>query len=128
MRRATDFSTQDAMIPAPSGEQLRDDGMQRAVIHADEIDDSWSAKALRYVMDYAKSHPMITCEAVRAIAERDGLPVPPDRRAWGSVMTMAQKQKAIEWDSYTRAVDPKVHKNPVSLWRSLVAKQPRSAA
>jgi len=98
--------------------KLRDEGMQRAVDHADRENPSWSDKAMGFLDEYLSRLRSQTfrSEDIRKFAEREGLPIPPDKRAWGSIMTKAAKAGKIKKLGWTTASDPKVHKNPVSLW------------
>ncbi len=98
--------------------QLRDDGMARAADHAEVVEPGWNELALEYVRVYAKANRQLRGEMVRIYAENRGFPLPPDKRAWGAVMMRAAKAGLITKLGWTTAVDPKVHKNPVSLWQS----------
>jgi hypothetical protein len=100
-------------------EVLRDDGMRRAVDHADRVAPQWSEQALDAVRAFSLTRDHITSEQVRQWAEKDGLSAPPDGRAWGAIMRRAAKEGLIRKIGWTTATDPKVHCNPVSLWEVL---------
>lgn len=98
---------------------LRDNGIIRAVNHADRVHSNWSDNAFDALKSFANllgRGEHLTSELVRAHAEFHGLPTPPDKRAWGAVMLKAARAKLIVKKGWTTATDPKVHCNPVSLW------------
>lgn len=99
---------------------LRDEGMQRAVDHADRVIPDWKLDALAYVKQYAEANEQFMGELARRYAEARGFPPPPDKRAWGAVMMAAAKAGYVKKLGWTTATDPKVHKNPVSLWGSQI--------
>ncbi len=98
--------------------QLRDDGMQRAADHAEAVEPTWNERAMEYTKLYARENRQLRCEMVRIFAENDGFSKPPDKRAWGAVMMRAAKAGILTKLCWTTASDPRVHKNPVSLWQS----------
>ena len=105
---------------ATEAEALRDEGIQRAIDHADRVESEWSDRAYGMLVRYARqkgSGAKITSEAVRNHAEWFGLPTPPDKRAWGAVILRAARAGVIHKAGWTTANDPKVHCNPVSLWQ-----------
>jgi hypothetical protein len=73
----------------------RDDGMARALAHADRVYDEWSALASEFLAAYASSadHNFMTQEVVAA--SEGHVPEPPDRRAWGGVVAGAVKRRVI---------------------------------
>jgi len=99
--------------------KLRDDGMKRAIDHAEKDYPGWKDMAFGYLKEYLTRSNAVefTGERVRIFAESEGFIKPPDKRAWGSVMTRGAKAGLIVKIGWTTASDPKVHKNPVSLWR-----------
>lgn len=95
------FNNRDAMRANPAQQALvlplhpRDEGMTRAVDHANRVESEWSGQALGYLRLYADSnagHPFLIEEA-RAWAELQGLPAPPDARSWGAVTRRAAHRK-----------------------------------
>lgn len=103
-------------------ELLRDDGINRAVDHADAVHEQWSDKALAMLIEYIDLIGGVgvefTSEMVRFYAEEQGLSKPPDGRAWGAVMLKAMRSGKCKKIGWTTATDPKVHCNPVSLWQA----------
>jgi hypothetical protein len=106
-----------------AAEILRDDGILRAVDHADAVHEKWSDKALAMLIEYIDliggTGSQFTSEMARFYAEEQGLPKPPDKRAWGAVMLGAARTKKCKKIGWTTASDPKVHCNPVSLWEAI---------
>lgn len=100
--------------------ELRDEGMQRAVDHADRVEPNWSNVAEGWVRIYAMDHLEFMCEEVRRFAESKGISKPPDKRAWGAVMMRCAKLGIVEKVGLGYAKDPKVHMNPASVWRSRI--------
>ena len=98
---------------------LRDAGMQTAIDHADAVLDAWSERAFaalrRYVGD-VHTGASFTCETVRAYAETQGLPPPPDNRAWGGVMMRGARAGLYRKGTYAPATDPTSHCGPVTVW------------
>ena len=101
--------------------ELRDQGMRAASDHADAVVPTWTERALAYVHAIAMRQRTFTMEDVRMFAHNDGLPLPPDGRAWGTVARVAAHRKWIAKQAYKEiAKDPKVHMNEVQVWRSLL--------
>ncbi len=77
--------------------EARDLGMQRSVDHANKVESEWSGQALGLLVAFAKyiARPFLIEEA-RTYAEANGLPQPPDARAWGAVTKRASVKRRIE--------------------------------
>lgn len=75
----------------------RELGMQRSADHANEAESEWTGQALALLVAFALQvrRPFLVEEA-RAYAQANGLPPPPDARAWGSVVRRAASKKRIE--------------------------------
>jgi hypothetical protein len=73
-------------------------GMRQAVEHADAVRPAWSSIALDHVRDFALHHagrePFLG-EDIRAWAEQNDCPTPPDGRAWGAVIKAAARSGLI---------------------------------
>jgi hypothetical protein len=67
-----------------------------AADHADNTSLNWTQRAVLLFTEYAKQtpHPFLTEEA-REFAEANGLPSPPDARAWGHVSKRCQRAGVI---------------------------------
>ena len=100
-----------------TGEDLKQIGMRQAVSHADSTIPKWSTNALQYVKDFQPG--CFLAEDVRYFAEADGLPIPPSKRAWGSVMTAARKLGYIKSIGYRLVTNPDAHRTPATYWIKL---------
>lgn len=118
------FTRQGTSIVPPTAEELakrrRDDGIARADRHAAANDPWWRDRAFRAVAIFARTHSAFLAEDVRQMAEREGLPPPPDGRAWGAVMQRAQRERVIQADGYAPANSS--NRSPKVWWRSLVTR------
>ena len=67
-------------------------GMEAAAGHADRLEANWRHQALGSLTIFANliGRPFLIEEA-RAFAENNGLPPPPDGRAWGAVTQAAAR-------------------------------------
>lgn len=97
-----------------------DDGIQRAVTHADAVEPSWSDRALNALLWYASATgggerpgPFLI-EDMRACAYLAGLPPPPDGRAWGAVVQRAARAGHIVQVGFERAKSSNC--SPKCLW------------
>ena len=111
------------VVVPPTKRQLsnaaRDDGISRAIAHADAVHPDWGDRAFAELHRYiAPMHAgaRLTGEEIREFAELHGVPRPPDKRAWGNVMLRAARAGLIRKIGWTTASDPKTHCNPISLW------------
>jgi hypothetical protein len=94
--------------------QRRDDGMRRAVEHADAVEASWSARAHALLLEYAVLHGEWMVEDLRDWTLVHGLPNPPDGRAWGAVVQRAARSGAIVRVGYAPAKSSNL--SPKCLW------------
>ena len=91
------------------------DGIDKAVEHADAVEMGWSERARATLDRYMADHPgPFTSADVIAYADRTGMPKPPDRRAWGGVFQKASKQRAIVKLGYVP--HPHRHLSPAIQW------------
>lgn len=96
----------------------RDKGIATAAAHADDVSDGWSSMAYLVLRNWCRKYDAnFTAEQVRAWAHINGLPVPPDGRAWGSVFQRAAKEGLISKHSYKQATGLACHMHPVTVWR-----------
>lgn len=100
---------------------MRDDAIARAEQHADAETPTWASRARDYALGFAQQHAAFTAEDLRAAADADGFPAPPDSRAWGGALAWLSRTGAIEADGFVEAVNPKAHCCPKRRWRSRVA-------
>jgi hypothetical protein len=110
----------DAAAPADPralAEARRDDGMRRAVDHADAVSPGWGAVAFLLVAAWCVRHrgEHFLAERVREDLEPH-LPMPPDRRAWGSVFVRAVREHLIVRVGFGPANSS--NRGPKSIWRA----------
>lgn len=107
--------------PADASERLRltEDGIKRAVDHANLVQPDWSDDAYNFLLGYAERHETLTCEQVR-IAAAGTVSQPPRNQAWGGPVRRAAKAGLLAKQGYAHAKDPKVHMSPVMVWRSRI--------
>lgn len=118
---AMDF-TAPVMAPpiTPSGRDLGHAAADAAARHADSVSKEWSDRALELLRRYCLAHADVMSEDVRKFADAQGFPKPPELRAWGAVMLRGKAAGYIKHAGWTTAKDPRVHSNPVGIWKSLI--------
>jgi hypothetical protein len=102
------------------GEQLKIEGMSAAAANADKSHLNWSEQAELLVLLAAEEMQQFTTEDVRA-KFGDLIPEPPDKRAWGYVMTKLAREGKITRVGFVKAKSKTVHGMYVSLWTGVVA-------
>ncbi len=95
--------------------RLRDQGIKKAIDHADKVNEGWSDAAFLKFKEFLLDHDEFMSELFRHWLE-DKLPAPPDPRAIGAVIVKAKKMGLIKHLRYQAATDPKSHRNPKSVW------------
>lgn len=92
----------------------RDDGIARAVDHADRVSHAWSVLAYTYIVSWAKGHgePFLAEEAIASALEF-GVPKPPDNRAFGAIIQRAARAGLIVKAGYREDR----YCSPKTLWR-----------
>jgi hypothetical protein len=94
-------------------------GMAKAVAHAEADNPGWSGKAYSALVSYVRRlTPGETFESmtVRKQAEANGLPQPPDARAWGGIIRAAKRAGLIAGAGVSQSSDPVQHSGYVTLW------------
>lgn len=111
--------------PEPTGEQLRDEGIARAVSGAEkENPPEWSERVFEFATGYAGKFRDFTTEDIRLAAPAD-LQVK-QNKAWGFLPRMLVAHGvAVFTDEWRRARNPKAHKCPKQVLRSLIYAGPR---
>lgn len=99
-----------------AGLEARDGGMAAAIAHAGE---SWSDRAHALFGHYIRQHKDdFLTEDARLWAHRDnGLELPPDSRAWGSVVVWYAKAGMIHRVGFAPMKSRNCHANPKAVWR-----------
>lgn len=105
----------DDLFTFAEATKRRDDGMRRAVEHADDVTAEWSKRAIGLLIEYARwDDAGFLAEQVRLFAHDQGLPSPPDGRAWGAVFQRAAKAGHIVRLGYAPAKSSNL--SPKVLW------------
>lgn len=101
-----------------SGRDLREQGIYRAVSHANATHAEWSEKAYKVLKDFLTMTRGNTfmCEDVREFAI-NYLPEPPTKRAWGSIIVRAKKDGIIKHCGFGQVTNPRAHRANASLWK-----------
>lgn len=102
---------------ASAGEIARDAAMSAAEDHANRVHGDWSARAYLMVTKYIRRGGLFMAEDVRAWAEGEGLPPPPDPRAWGAVIMRAAKEGLIKRIGYEPSRNRQAHLRPTAVWQ-----------
>lgn len=115
------------VVRRPTGQQLRDEAVQRVTEGADP---DWMEDALVAVEKTAQWLATFTTDDVwQALQASDESTT--ERRAMGAVMRRAEGAGWIEpTDEYRESERPEAHRNPKRVWRSLLTQvetSPRSA-
>lgn len=105
------------------GRDLAEVGAQRALDHADRNEIDWSGRAWGLLLDYVRrlrirdADKRFMAEEVREWAQGQGLPKPPDPRAWGALFSRARRAGWITSAGYTESKNKQAHCRPTQLWR-----------
>jgi hypothetical protein len=94
-------------------------GMATALGNAEANNPGWSGKAYSALVSYVRRlTPGETFESVtiRKQAEANGLPPPPDARAWGAIVRAAKRAGLISEVGVAKSSDPVQHSGYVTLW------------
>lgn len=105
------------------GTYLKEEGIQTAVSNADRKIPGWSIMAMKLFVEFLQASPKIgdgtfMTEDVRAYALAKGLPNPPSKRAWGSIIVKAKKNRIIKFVGYDQVNNPKAHRANAARWRA----------
>ena len=101
-----------------TGTELRDQGMKKAVDHADAVIDNWSETAYRFLLMFLQHRSMFMTEEVREASAKI-IPEPPSLRAWGSVIVRAAKSGHIQRAGYKNVKNAKAHSTPATVWKRI---------
>lgn len=92
---------------------VRDEGMQQALDHAHDVDESWPERAFRHLIDYAEVNACFISHDVT-----EGLPSPTTDKAGGPIFQRAVKVGLIVKVGYKPS--PRRHLSPTPLWESCI--------
>lgn len=112
--------TAQLAITFPAARARRDDGIARAVDHAETVKVGWQREAFERFRRYAERHEVFLTEDV--LEANPDFTVPPqcDKRAWGAVARAAAKQGIVAKEGYAPAKTSNL--SPKPLWRSRLFK------
>ena len=113
-------SPTDLLLPSEQAKLLRDEGMDRAVDHAERCNPYWQVFAMDYLKGYLDeigSKPFMG-EDFRKWSEEQGLQKPPTGRAYGAVIMRAHRKGLIRSIGYSQTTNPTAHCAIASIWQS----------
>jgi hypothetical protein len=97
------------------------DGIQRAVAHAEADHHGWTERALDFLREYARKNERFPGFFVTAASEKDrAFPQPKNEKAWGAIYRRAAREGVII-DSGKTMKHPK-RGCPATIWRSRIFK------
>jgi len=101
-----------------TGEQLKIEGMDQAADHANQVHENWTDIASRYLKAFCQANGSknFQAEDAREWAERNGIPEPPSKRAWGNIFSIAQNTGLLFHQGYGKVSNPKAHNAIASIW------------
>ncbi len=102
-------------LPPKTGEELRDQGINQALSHAEQVSDNWGDKAYILFLEFIKDRETFKCEDFRE-SVKDKLDEPPSNRAFGSIIVRAAKAGKIKRIGFVNVLNPRAHRTPVSFW------------
>lgn len=111
-------TTIDFSLPPPSGNDLRDRGIEKAIEHADMLYINWSEKAFDFLLKYLQTAQEFMVEDVRK-ASTGIIPEPPSLRAWGGVIRRVAKANLIKKIGFRNVTNAKAHATPASVWAKI---------
>ncbi len=102
------------------GRRLRDMGIEKAVLHAEQQEPQWADKAFDLLKQFLNGqHNPFMAEDLRSYAALIDFPLPPCARAWGGVMARAAKAGLIERIGIQQVRNKKAHCANASLWHRI---------
>ena len=109
----------DLFEHAATARELADQGMKAASDHAEAVEQGWNDRAFAMLRQYASRHSEFMGEDVRVWAKNQGLPDPPDKRAWGSVIQRGARSNLISCVRYENTKIPPAHAAPRAVWSTI---------
>lgn len=105
------------------GQQLKEQGIKKALDHADVAFPSWTERAYSVLIDYLNdpnSNSKFKAEDIRLWAKlKDKIEDPPSKRAWGGIILRAKYNGLIQSCGITNVVNPKAHRANCTLWQKV---------
>jgi hypothetical protein len=101
-----------------TGSQARDEGMNRAVDHANRVVEDWSERAYTELQNFLRSNPgEFMCEDFRGWCAMIDFPLPPHARAFGGVIARAARAGLIKKAGIGQVKNVKAHCANANVWR-----------
>lgn len=95
----------------------RDEGIARAVDHANRVDPDWSEKAYKFLLQFIENHNgAFMAEDVRSHAALMDFPLPPNNRAWGGIIVRAKVAGLIASAGTRKVKNKKAHCANAAVW------------
>lgn len=97
--------------------EQRDEGIRRAISHAETELPGWGDRAYRILLDYLRRYTpaQFMVEDVRRWAQEQ-IEDPPSLRSWGAVTLRAARAGLIVKIGYANVKDPNGHRGCATLW------------
>jgi len=119
-----DLTLFDEVVEAKTN---RDNAIQRAVEHADRVEVKWSDRAWGLFESYCEALTIAANNGVGEVvfrteqfvssAKSNGLPDPPDNRAFGAIILKAVKAGMITRVGYAPKTSKNCNCQPISVWK-----------
>lgn len=108
-----------ASLFGKSGEALRDEGMRRAIDHAEREVPNWAELAYEKLIEFTTEYPYLEfmAEDFRKWAYHKGLPEPPHSRAFGGIMVKARRADLIVKIRISQVKNPTARCANANVWR-----------
>jgi len=100
-----------------SGEQLKEQGAEAAVLHADGVHLKWSDYAISLLEGFARGRAPFSSDDFRKHVA-GVLPDPPCLNAIGGLFIRASRSGILEHVGYVKSHRRSAHSRVVGLWRS----------
>jgi len=98
-----------------TGVELRDIGIEQAMMNADRQHEKWTVSAYNFLLSYIQTNKEFMAEDVRAASF--GIVIePPHNRAWGGIFVKAVKSGLIKRKGFRNVTNAKAHCTPATLW------------
>lgn len=105
------------MLEVANGIKNRDDGMEKALQHANSANPEWSTKAAAFLRKYISyTATPFMAEDVRMAAINANVPEPPSKRAWGPIILKARKDGLIKSLGTDKVSNPRAHRANAGKW------------
>lgn len=102
------------------GEELRDQGLNQAVSHAEVVDPGWKDRAWEQFVKWIQSKPtgyFFLIEDFRRICEKENLiEQPPSKRAFGFLSVKGAKAGLIRQNGTAKVKNSTAHRANAALW------------